>query len=66
MRTSVLRSSLPENSMLPMEGRSTTDTTSVSPSRSSRTSRKKPVRNKARTAPAVRVSSTVSPTWIGR
>ena len=29
MRSSVSRSSLPMNSMLPMEGRSTTDTTSV-------------------------------------
>ena len=49
-----MRSSLPLNSMLPMDGRSITDTTSVSPSRSSRTSRKNPVPNNARSAAAVR------------
>ena len=63
---SVSNSLLPTNVSELIVGRSCTATTSTSPSRSSRTSRKKPVAYSAFTAADSFSSSTRSPTLIGR
>ena len=65
-RSSVLMSLLPASVMVLMAGRSLTTTTRMPPWRSSRTSLKKPVLNRARMASDDRLRSSVSPFSTGR
>jgi hypothetical protein len=66
LTTSVSNSFTPSRSIWAMDGRSSTTISSTSFSTSSRTSRKKPVANRARSACCAFSSFMVSPTLTGR